>query len=87
MESSCDESGSPPLHRLKFVFVGLGVRVPYHTGILQDGTYHGLVGCLFELGGADLEVSPHETQYFVLSICTDVVDVLVPVQVMGDGNP
>ena len=53
--------------------------VPYCTGILQDGSYECGIGCSFGFGVAASKVSL-EKLAGVISLLTDVADVLVKVQ-------
>ena len=73
------------LYHLNLVDVGLCVGIPYHCGILNDGSDQGHVCLFFDGWRAGADVSPEESTG-VVGFLSGSVDVFVPAKFGGDLN-
>ena len=65
------------LHHLNLVDVGLCVGIPYHCGILDDGSHQGRVCLFFDGWRAGADVSP-EKSTGVVGFLSGSVNMFVP---------
>ena len=79
------KSGSSSLDSLKFVDVEFGVRVPHRAAILQRRSDICTIESVLDLGRASFKISVEEV-YCGISFAADVANMLIPREVVADGD-